>query len=45
MEEGVNELSRHLHKSWQIGLEGGVDIVVLIRRDLKILFKLKGCPV
>lgn len=40
MEEGVYELSRHLHESWQVCLQSGIDIIILVGRYLKILFKL-----
>ena len=41
MEEGINQLSCHLHESWQIRLHGSIDIVILVGGDLEVLFKLE----
>lgn len=41
MEQGVDELRGHLHESGQVGLHGCVDVVVLVRSNLEILFELR----
>ena len=40
VEQGVDELSCHLHEPWQISLQSSVDIIVLVGRNLKVLLKL-----
>lgn len=42
MEQRVNELSCKNHEAWQISLEGGVYVLVLIGRDFEILLKLSS---
>lgn len=40
MEERVNESGGENHEAWQVRLHGGIDIIILVRRDLEVLLKL-----
>lgn len=42
MEQRVNEFSGEIHKLWEVSLESGVDILVIIGGHFKVLFKLKN---
>lgn len=41
MEQRVDKLRSHLHESRQIGLQGSVDVIVLVGRNLEVLFELR----
>ena len=42
MEEGIDELSGLYEESGQFVLHGGIDVVVLVRCDLKVLLELQS---
>ena len=42
MEEGIDELRGLDEETGKLVLHGGVDVVVFVRRDLKVLFQLRS---
>ena len=42
MPQRVDELGGEGHKAGEVVLQGCVDVVILVRRDLKLLLELQG---
>ena len=42
MEEGIDELSRECHEPREIVLQRGVDIIIFVGRQFKVLLQLDG---
>lgn len=41
MKQRINELRGEDHKAREVGLEGVVDVIVVVGRDFEVLFQLR----